>query len=176
LEQAQRFLADFKQTTGPYDESYLRVVRLSDSLLATGGTDGVPRIWSIDGSRKLHELSKLHQGEITDMAFHENELMISASQDLVAVFNAKDGQVLHRLQAAEFAGLNRSYRSLIIPVAEELGDVLATVLDKRSRQTFIQVLEPQANYRPSSLGGRKISQAPVSAIMGRYAMSIILYI
>ncbi|KAI3638966.1 hypothetical protein MIR68_003464 [Amoeboaphelidium protococcarum] len=114
--------SDFKEAKSKYDESYQKVVRFNNDghLLATGGTDGVLRLWDvISDGHHLHLKSELkqHSGDIDDLSFayitldsgksndrrstrdsgvsEMNQIVASVSAEQICIWNVDDAKVVH---------------------------------------------------------------------------------
>ncbi|KAI3637771.1 hypothetical protein MIR68_004420 [Amoeboaphelidium protococcarum] len=114
--------SDMKEAKSKYDESYQKVVRFNDDghLLATGGTDGVLRLWDVNSDgHHLHLKSELkkHSGDIDDLSFayitldcgksndrrstrdsgvsEMNQIVASVSAEQICIWNVDDAKIVH---------------------------------------------------------------------------------
>lgn len=92
--------SDSVQTDFMKDEPIQRVVRLSHSgkFMATGGTDGVVRLWQFP-SMKPHRTLKAHQKEIDDIDFSQfdNYVITIAKDGLAILWDYNTGKEVKRL-------------------------------------------------------------------------------
>ncbi|GLV45742.1 uncharacterized protein CBL_02762 [Carabus blaptoides fortunei] len=92
--------SDSVQTDFGGDEPVQRVVRINPSgkLMATGGTDGVVRLWNFPSFKPKHVL-KAHSKEIDDMDFSpcEHWLVTIAKDGLAILWDNNSGKELKRL-------------------------------------------------------------------------------
>jgi len=77
----------------------IKCVDGSHNLMALGGFDEVIRLFDVYKKKDLGDLMGEHQGTITALQFHQNQFLISASEDSkIIIWRCKDWVPLHTLK------------------------------------------------------------------------------
>lgn len=91
-----KFRTDFKQLTGKYDDSFQKAGKFfaSGSKIATGGTDGTPRVWNVEGYSKaecMFQMEGAHADELTDVSISvDGTVFASASKRKIVLWEIKE--------------------------------------------------------------------------------------
>lgn len=113
--------SDSVQTDFLEEEPLQRVVRISrlSKIMATGGTDGIVRLWGFPSLKPLHTL-KAHKEEIDDIDFSpcQNYLISIAKDGLAILWDYTKGKEINRLTWQQPEGSKYLYKRCRFGVIE----------------------------------------------------------